>query len=79
MIFLPKSIPTGWLCNAHCEGVASPDFLEVLDLARQAPVHFGRVIREPRRPLQRAARVRRGFYQFGAGLQNAGLCLRVAG
>jgi hypothetical protein len=80
MIFLQKNIPTSWLGNlkADCERLAPPDFLEALDLARQAPVHSGRVVREPRRPLQRAARVRRGFYQFGAGLQNAGRCLRVA-
>jgi hypothetical protein len=80
MIFLQKNIPTSWLCNwkADCEGLAPPDFLEVLGPARQVGVHSGRVVREPRRPLQWAARIRRSFYQLSAKLQNAGRCPRVA-
>ena len=80
MIFLQKNIPTSWLCNlkADCEGVAPPDFLEVLGPARQVGLHAGRVVREPRRPLQWAAGIRHGFYQSSAELQNAGRYPRVA-
>jgi hypothetical protein len=80
MIFLPRNIPTSWLFNskADCDGLAPPDFLEVLGPARQARVHSRRIVREPRRPLQWAAGVRRDFYQFSAELQNARRCPRVA-
>jgi hypothetical protein len=80
MIFLQKNIPTSWLCNlkADCEGVAPPDFLVVLGPRGAGPGPFGRVVREPRRPLQWAAGIRRGFYQLSDELQNAGRCPRVA-
>jgi hypothetical protein len=80
MIFFGKNIPTSWLCSskADCDGLAPPDFLEVLGLPRQARVHSLRVVREPQRPFQWAAGIHRGFYQFSVELQNAGRCPRVA-
>ena len=79
MIFFGKNIPTSWLYSskADCE-LAALDFLEVLGPPRQTRVHSLRVVREPQRPLQGAAGIRRGFYQFSAELQNAGRCPRVA-
>ena len=80
MIFLPKNIPTSWLWNSKADGggLTAPSLLEVLGAARQARVDSRRVVREPRRPLQWAAGICRGFYQLSDELQNAGRCPLVA-
>ena len=74
MIFLQPNIPTSRLENpgADCDELAPPDFLEVLGPARQGRLPAGRVVGEPRRPLQWAGDVRRGLYQFSAEVEKRG-------
>jgi hypothetical protein len=68
----------GERAKANCDGLAPSDFLVVLGPALQTRVHSRRVVREPRRPLQWAAGIRRGFYRLSDELQNVRQCPRVA-